>query len=126
METNIFDKGILYINRTCIDVDSLLWNEHSAFKGVFLKHIIKGENTDNRLSCHLVRINPGCEIGIHTLSGKTELHEIIHGSGICTIEQSKIDYHKGVIGFIPADRNHSVKAEQEGLFLLAKFFPALL
>jgi quercetin dioxygenase-like cupin family protein len=126
METNIFEKGILYINGTSIDFNSILWNEHSNFKGVFLKDIIQGESTGNRLSCHLVRINPGCEIGIHTHSGKTELHEIIQGSGICTIEQLKIEYHTGVIGFIPADKNHSIKAKQEGLFLLAKFFPALL
>jgi quercetin dioxygenase-like cupin family protein len=126
MESNIFDKGILSINGTTIDFESIPWNEHTDFKGVFLKHIIKGESTGNRLSCHLVRMNPGCEIGIHIHSGKTELHEIIQGSGICTIEQSKIEYHKGVIGFIPADKNHSITAEQEGLFLLAKFFPALL
>jgi len=42
------------------------------------------------------------------------------------IEQKGFDYHKGVIGFIPADKAHSIKAENEGLFLLAKFFPALL
>ena len=42
------------------------------------------------------------------------------------IKQEKIDYHKGVIGFIPADKNHSVKAKDDGLFILAKFFPALI
>jgi quercetin dioxygenase-like cupin family protein len=126
MDTNDLNKGKLYINGESIDVEKLNWNEHSAFKGVFLKHLIKGESTDYRLSCHLVKINPGCEIGIHNHVGKNELHEIISGSGLCLIEQTEIDYHKGVIGFIPADKNHSVKAENDGLFLLAKFFPALL
>ncbi len=126
MNTNIFDKGKLFINGECVDVHKLTWNEHSAFKGVFLKHVIKGESTDNRFSCHLVKINPGCEIGIHNHAGKTELHEVISGSGYCTIEQTKIEYREGVIGFISADKNHSVRAESEGLFLLAKFFPALL
>lgn len=126
MDINDFDTGKLHINNTCIDIESLQWNEHSAFKGVFLKHIIKGEDTDNKLSCHLVKIDPNCEIGIHNHAGKCELHEIVNGEGFCTIEQSKFDYHKGVIGFIPADKNHSIKAGNEGLFLLAKFFPALL
>jgi quercetin dioxygenase-like cupin family protein len=126
MDTNDFNEGKLYINGECIDVENLVWNEHPAFKGVFFKHVIKGESTDNRLSCHLVKINPGCEIGIHNHAGKTELHEIIGGFGHCMIEQTEIDYHKGVIAFIPADKNHSVKAENKGLFLLAKFFPALL
>ncbi len=126
MDTNAFNKGKLYINDKCIDVENLEWNEHAAFKGVFLKHIIKGESTDNKLSCHLVKINPGCEIGLHNHIGKTELHEILSGNGHCSIEQTNIDYKKGVVGFIPADKDHSVKAEDEGLLLLAKFFPALL
>lgn len=126
MDTNYFNKGKLYINDKCVDVGSLEWNEHPAFEGVFLKHIIKGENTNNSLSCHLVKINPYCKIGIHAHSGKTELHEILSGNGTCIIEQTTIFYKKGVVGFIPADLNHSVKAEKDGLLLLAKFFPALL
>jgi len=126
MDTNGFTNGKLYINDECIDVDSLSWNEHAAFKGVFLKHIIKGESTGNRLSCHLVKIDPGCEIGIHIHAGITELHEIMGGSGHCMIGQTRVDYRKGMVGFIPADREHLVKANDEGLFLLAKFFPALL
>jgi quercetin dioxygenase-like cupin family protein len=126
MDTNDFQKGKLYMNGEFVDIENLEWNEHPAFKGVFLKHIINGKNTNNCLSCHLVKINPGCEIGIHNHAGKTELHEIISGFGHCMIEQTKLDYQKGMIGFIPADKNHSVKAGNEGLFLLAKFFPALL
>ncbi len=126
MDTNYFDKGKIYINDKCVDVASLEWNEHPVFKGVFLKHIIKGENTNNRLSCHIVKIKPYCEIGIHNHNGITELHEIMSGNGTCNIEKNKYTYQKGVVGFIPADKNHSVKAEKEGLLLLAKFFPALL
>ncbi len=126
MDTNYFNKGKLYISDKCVDVESLEWNEHPAFKGVFLKHIIKGENTNNSLSCHLVKINPDCEIGNHNHPGKTELHEILSGNGTCNIEQTNINYKKGVVGFIPADKDHSVKAEKDGLLLLAKFFPALL
>lgn len=126
MDTNDFSKGKLYINDTCVDVESLEWNEHPAFKGVFLKHVIKGANTNNSLSCHLVKINPDCEIGIHNHNGKTELHEILSGKGTCQIEQTRIHYNRGVVGFIPADKNHAVKADKEGLLLLAKFFPALI
>lgn len=123
---NDFNKGKLYINEKIIDVEDLQWNEHSDFKGVFLKHIIKGADTNNSLSCHLVKINPDCEIDIHNHSGKTELHEILSGFGQCLIEQTTINYQKGVVGFIPTDKNHSIKASNKGLFFLAKFFPALL
>jgi len=126
MDTNKFNKGKLYINDECIDIGNLIWHEHPDFKGVFLKHLIIGKNTKNCLSCHLVKINPNCGIGIHKHKGKTELHEIISGNGYCMIEQNKFDYQKGIIGFIPADKNHSVKSGDNGLLLLAKFFPALL
>ncbi|MBN1186281.1 MAG: hypothetical protein JXB49_28650 [Bacteroidales bacterium] len=126
MDANIFEKGELYFNGERFDIENFVWDEHPVYKGVYLKHIIRGENTDNRLSCHLVKINPGCEIGIHNHTGKNELHEIISGFGHCMIEETKLDYRKGVIGFIPADKYHSVKAENDELFLLAKFFPALL
>ncbi len=126
MEANQFEKGTLFINGENIKVENLEWHEHPIFKGVFLKHVIKGESTNNQLSCHLVKINPNCEIGLHNHVGKTELHEIIGGFGECDIEQKKLNYQKGITGFIPADKNHVVKAGDEGLFILAKFFPALL
>lgn len=123
---NQFNNGKLYLNGECIDVASLPWNEHPAYKGVFLKHVITGNRTDNRLSCHLVKIEPTCEIGLHNHAGKTELHEVLNGNGHCILEDKKMDYRKGVTGLIPADMNHLVKASSEGLFLLAKFFPALV
>lgn len=126
MDTHSFTRGKLYINDKCINVEELQWNEHPEFKGVFLKHLIKGEKTRDQLSCHLVKINANCEIGLHHHRGKTELHEVLDGAGICMIEQQKLNYQKGVTGFIPEDKNHIVKAGTEGLLLIAKFFPALL
>jgi quercetin dioxygenase-like cupin family protein len=126
MTLNYFNNGKLFINGSTVNLENLSWDEHPANKGVFLKHIIKGEETGNQLSCHFVKINPSCEIGLHIHAGKTELHEVLEGSGLCIIEESSVKYKKGVIGFIPADKNHSLKASESGLFLMAKFFPALL
>lgn len=126
MTAKCFDNGKLYINDTCIDVEQLEWNAHPTFKGVSLKHVIKGESTDGMVSYHLVKVEPGCEIKIHNHPGKTEVHEVVDGSGYCMLDDKKLDYHVGTVGFIPADIYHSVRAGSEGLFLFAKFFPALL
>jgi len=126
METNYFEKGTLCIDGNHIAIEHLEWNEHPVFTGVFLKHVIKGEETNNQISCHLVKINPGCEIGLHNHAGKNELHEVIGGEGKCSIKNEEWEYQKGSVGLIPADEDHSVKAGNNGLFLLAKFFPALL
>ena len=107
------------------NVESLPWNNHPAFAGVALKHLITGKDTDGKFSCHIVRIDTGCEIGTHIHEGKWELHEVVKGKGYCLLENEKVDYDAGIVTAIPADLPHSVVAEEQ-LYLLAKFVPALL
>ena len=55
-----------------------------------------------------------------------ELHEVIGGRGRCTIGEETFDYFPGAVSYIPDDIKHSVRADAEGLYILAKFSPALL
>lgn len=106
--------------------DNMEWSPHPAFKGVFLKHIIKAADTEKRLSCHIVKIEPHCELGSHIHEGRMELHEVIGGNGTCTIGEETFDYFSGTVSYIPDDIKHSVRAGSEGLYILAKFSPALI
>ena len=101
------------------------WNEHPAFAGVSLKHLLTGNDTDGNFSCHLVRVAAGCKIGNHIHEGKWELHEVLCGQGICQMGSVRIPYQPGVVAAIPADVLHEVQADEE-IYLLAKFVPALL
>lgn len=125
-ENKLFESGSIVLNGKQVMIASLPWNPNPTFHGVALKHLIKGEETDNRLSCHIVKINPDCEIGIHNHAGKVELHEIVAGSGFCLIDNVRADYQPGTTALIPADIDHKVIASDDGLYLLAKFFSALL
>ncbi len=107
-------------------ISSISWNEHQSFKGVFLKHLIKGNETGGLLSCHLVKVNPGCTIDSHVHTGKLEVHEVIGGSGSCIIGGKVVAYQPGSVALIPADVNHRVEAGDDGIYILAKFSPALL
>ena len=107
-------------------VKDLPWHEHATFPGVALKHLITAKNTGGKFSSHLVRVNSGCEIGKHIHEGKWELHEVIQGHGKCSIENNAVDYYEGVIAIVPPDTVHIVTAEEEDLYLLAKFIPALV
>ena len=118
--------GTVYLKDKTISIEELKWNLHPAFKGVALKHLITGANTNNHYSSHLVKIEPGCEIGLHNHPGKIEMHEVISGKGYGYVEDTEILYVTGIVSYIEADKDHLVKAGDEGLFLLAKFFPALL
>lgn len=122
----IFEQGTVSDQANRLLINELKWNEHPVFKGVFLKHLITGSQTNGQLSSHLVKINPGCQIGTHNHIGKTETHEVVEGSGYCSVEEKEFRYLPGYVVLIPADLNHQVTADEKGLVILAKFFPALL
>ena len=121
-----FENGIITGLSNDIKTGTIDWYEHNLFKGVYLKHLIKGIDTNSSLSCHLVKVDPGCSIDTHIHNGKLEVHEVIEGSGICIIGEKTIDYSTGTIALIPADIHHKVTAGNEGIYILAKFSPAIL
>lgn len=106
--------------------ESLAWNPHPKFSGVFLRHLVTGKDTGGRLSLHHVRISPGCSIGDHTHTGQVEIHDVLDGEGSCTRAGTTIEYHPGVVGIMPANTVHCVKAGDRGLLLLATFAPPLV
>ena len=91
-----------------------------------MKHLVTGADTNGTSSVHLVKVNPGCCIGDHIHQGKSEIHQVVAGEGRCLLGEREIAYAEGVVAVIPADRPHSVVADEPGLFLLAVFSPALL
>lgn len=121
----VFNGGkVVYQNRE-IDIEKLEWNKNNN-KGVYLKHIIKGEDTDGKFSCHIVKIESGCEIGQHIHEGNWELHEVIAGEGKCFLEGKEVFYSVGTLSVIPQSMEHKVMAVNGDLYLFAKFIPALL
>ena len=123
---NVFENGTAVTAGVASLIGDIEWNPHPTFKGVSMKHVIKGADTEGRLSCHLVRIEPGCEIGDHVHEGKMELHEVVAGDGHCLIGKERVAYAAGTMACIPDDVRHSVKAGEAGLEILAKFSPALI
>jgi quercetin dioxygenase-like cupin family protein len=108
------------------EAGDMAWVAHPAFEGVFLKHLLRGKDSDNGLSCHLVRVDPGMALNEHIHEGQWELHEVIQGSGTCRLGNKEVLYRPGRMAIIPRGLKHSVNAGEQGLVMLAKFFPALL
>lgn len=119
------DGKLLLPDRTTAFGD-IVWFKHPTFEGVELKHIITSEQTDGQFSYHLVRIAPNKKIGNHTHQEQLETHEVISGSGICINDNSKLFYEAGVISILPPNIPHGVIAGTDGLYLFAKFMPALV
>lgn len=120
-----FNNGSLEIPEKTIMFAQIEWSKHPNFEGVELKHIVTGNDTEGQFSYHLVRIAPGKAIKNHIHETQLETHEVIAGSGLCMNDGKKLKYEVGVISIIPAKIPHEVVAGEDGLYLFAKFMPAL-
>lgn len=120
-----FEKGTLLFQGQKIDLGNVAWSPHAAFDGVALKHLVTAEQTDGHFSYHLVRIDPGKKIGLHIHEKQLETHEVIVGEGVCDIEGEEQAYCPGTLSIIPSAKKHEVIASGTGLYLFAKFMPAL-
>ena len=120
-----FNSGRLEVPGKVIGFDDISWSKHPTFEGVELKHIVKSEETNGVYSFHLVRIAPNCSINDHIHDPQLETHEVIAGYGECINDGTNIEYKPGVISIMPTKVHHEVHAGDEGLYLFAKFMPAL-
>jgi quercetin dioxygenase-like cupin family protein len=62
---------------------------------------------------------------MHVHENQLETHEVINGTGTCINNNVKINYSPGIISIFPMNIMHEVTASDDGLYLFAKFFPAL-
>ena len=60
-------------------------------------HLVTGEETNHQMSCHLVRVEPNCNLDTHIHGENLEIHEVIAGTGICYLENNKYEYAQGTI-----------------------------
>lgn len=120
-----FNNGSLKLPNKTMNFADIAWSKHPSFEGVELKHIVTAKDTDGKFSYHLVRIAPNKSIKTHIHETQLETHEVIAGSGVCINENATIPYEIGAISIMPAGIPHEVNAEDDGLYLFAKFIPAL-
>ena len=128
MDNNLFEKfntGSLRLPSGMVEFSGIPWTKHPDFDGVELKAIVTARDTGGQFSYHLVRIAPNMSIKNHVHKTQLETHEVIAGSGCCINDGTKITYKPGIISIMPAGIPHEVTADQDGLYLFAKFIPAL-
>ena len=123
---NPLGVGTLFFADRSEEIEKLPWNPHPKFEGAFIKHLIKGADNDNHASCHLVRVNPGCQLTDHIHENEWEYHHILEGEGTGYLDGQPMVYETGRIAVIPKGVNHKVTAGPDGILILAPFLPALL
>lgn len=128
MNNEVFEKfndGLLKLPTGTIKFGDIPWSKHPTFEGVELKHIVTAKDTEGAFSYHLVRIAPNKSIKEHIHETQLETHEVIAGDGLCINDGKVLNYEVGTISIMPAKVPHEVNAGENGLYLFAKFFPAL-
>lgn len=120
-----FNEGVLLLPKSESSFGELEWHDHPTFEGVQLKHIVTSAQTNGEFSYHLVRIAPNKMIGSHVHEKQLETHEVIDGFGVCVNEGIELEYRPGVISIMKMGTPHEVSAGEKGLYLFAKFIPAL-
>lgn len=116
-----FEHGTLVHGGQQTQLEPVAWNRHKDFAGVFLKNVVTAAHTNGLFTCHLVRIDPGCTIGLHTHPTSIEIHEVLRGNGVCLTDEGKISYTPGTIAILAHNAPHEVQAGSDGLCLFAKF-----
>lgn len=120
-----FNNGLLKFPAKSVEFAAIPWSKHPTFEGVELKHIVTAKDTDGQFSYHLVRIAPNKSIKNHIHETQLETHEVIAGSDVCVNNGVTIPYEAGTISIMLAGIPHEVNAGDDGLYLFAKFIPAL-
>lgn len=123
---NNFENGKIYTKTEFFNAQDLDFVPHAKFKGVSLKHLVTGAMTGGQISSHLVRVEPGCVLDTHIHANNLEIHEVIAGSAKAMVGDKEVDYLPGVIGVLPAGISHRIAAGKDGIYILAKFTPALV
>lgn len=120
-----FSTGTLRLPNYEKEFKEIDWSKHPTFVGVELKNILTSKDTNGQFSYHLVHIAPHKSIKNHIHETQLETHEVIAGTGVCVNDGKAFKYSSGTISIFPAGVPHEVSADSDGLFLFAKFFPAL-
>lgn len=123
--TGLFEESKIIYPAREVDAKETKWYEHPAFKGVFLKDLVRRVDTGCQFSCHIVKIEKGCEVGSHSHEIQWEFNEAIEGNGIFILGDKEIPFTPGFSFVTPPGLEHTVMADGMDVYLLAKFVPAL-
>jgi quercetin dioxygenase-like cupin family protein len=121
-----FENGFVITKDEITNAENIAYRAHPSFKGVYLKDLATAKTTDGSISCHLVKVEPYCVLDHHIHENNLEIHEVIAGSAKALVGDQEVDYLPGTIGVLPARVPHKITAGEEGIYILAKFTPALV
>jgi len=122
----IFEQGSVFLPHLEIEAVAKPWYSHPASKGVFLKDLVTGKETDGKFSYHLVRVWKDCEVPDHDHETQWEWNLVTSGKGSFVIGDKEVTIAPGQTFVTPPKNHHTVSAGHEDLSLLALFVPALV
>ena len=103
------------------DKNSGEWKEHPRFKGILFKPLIT--RADNpHANVNVVRVPPGCKIGLHTHSDQIETIYVLSGISVFTIAGVETSFAAGQIIAAPSGIEHSLRNDGPQMVELLTIF----
>lgn len=124
--TEIFEQNIVFSPGYETEANAKPWYSHPAWKGVFLKDLVTGKESDGKFSYHLVRVWKDCEVADHDHETQWEWNLVVSGKGVFVIGDKEVTIVPGQTFVTPPKNHHTVSAGNEDISLLALFIPALV
>jgi quercetin dioxygenase-like cupin family protein len=90
-----------------------------------MRRLVSGAQSGGRFTTLLVSIDPNGRMLAHRHEAEVEQHVVLGGDGRLELDGRFCDYQPGSLAVIPQGAEHSVKAGDRGMMILALFSPAL-
>ncbi|MBP2144815.1 quercetin dioxygenase-like cupin family protein [Methanofollis sp. W23] len=118
-----FANGATFTPTGTVVSRDVSWIEHPAWPGVALKDLMTKSDTGEAFGYHLVRVDEGCEVGVHAHPDEWEWNGVLAGEGSFFFEEHEIPFTTGASFVTPPGVDHRVCATGGEVLLLALFIP---
>jgi quercetin dioxygenase-like cupin family protein len=119
----VFTAGATFCpDRAVLSLD-VPWVRHPAWPGVALKELLTKSDTDRAFGYLLVRVEDGCEAGVHAHPDEWEWNGVLAGEGLFFFGEQEVPFTAGASFVTPPGVGHRVCATGGEVLLLALFIP---
>ena len=123
--SELFEQGVVLFPDLEVRAAEKPWYASPTWKGVFLKDLVTGQETDGAFSYHLMRVERNGEIPDHAHETQWSWNVVLGGTGAFVLGGRRVPVEVGQTFITPPRVHHAVSAGDEEISLLAIFAPAL-
>jgi quercetin dioxygenase-like cupin family protein len=108
-------------------IENLPWSPHPIVKGVQIKPLVSKKEDGLDVTCMLVKVPAGKEVGEHIHPDQDDILYAVSGKAIMWVDGTgEFPLHPGIFVRVPKGTRHRISQVEEELLVYDVFCPALL